>query len=262
MSAVELISQRLDPTEAEIRATGDDLVAGRLMGPRCPYASTVEVAYYFKSLPGGGLRTLVPEPSFWDPQSPFLYEAHLTTAGGAKVQKRHGLRLVQLARAGLRVNRRPFRAVGAVRNELTDAASLRASGVDTLVCPVTPATAPLWAEADVLGFFMVGLVSRSAESFALARDLKRHASCLGWIVEAADALAPEELQTRPGVEPLLGILADKADIDTPSWVQFLAGPTALANGRLPWLCIDETGETAAEAAFGVVRGSVAFDLAR
>jgi len=81
---------------------------------------------------------------------------------------------------------------------------------------------------------------------------------LAWILEASDLLAPADLQTRPGVEPLLGLLANEADIDTPPWAQFLAGPATLASGRLPWLFIDETGESNPDAAFGAIRGPVAF----
>src|ERR1700749_4582270 len=84
---------RLTHAEAEIRflvtcaANGTDMhVRGRLMGPRCPYASTVEVAYPLKEIertggPGGEtsilLKTIIPEPSMWDPQSPMLYAGPL-----------------------------------------------------------------------------------------------------------------------------------------------------------------------------------------
>ena len=58
-------------------------VRGRLTGPRCPYTTTVEVAYPFREHSrdygeGGSprltLRAIIPEPSWWDPQTPFLYE--------------------------------------------------------------------------------------------------------------------------------------------------------------------------------------------
>src|SRR5687768_8525338 len=66
--------------EAESDAPGAE-VRGRLMGPRCLYASTVEVAYPLRPFPRHpeGLppltrRVVIPEPSFWDAESPFLYE--------------------------------------------------------------------------------------------------------------------------------------------------------------------------------------------
>src|SRR6266404_9073945 len=85
-----VFQQRLDPAEAEIgisvypeELTAGTEVRGRLMGPRCRYASTVEVAYPLREwkrayekedVPHLWLRVIIPEPSFWDTQSPFLYE--------------------------------------------------------------------------------------------------------------------------------------------------------------------------------------------
>src|SRR5262245_52982530 len=75
---------------------------GRLMGPRCAFASTVEVAYHLRPAAeqAGGVdlraRVVIPEPSLWDPQSPFLYSGpiELWDQGGRLdvVQVRHGLR--------------------------------------------------------------------------------------------------------------------------------------------------------------------------
>src|SRR5207248_11789949 len=71
----------LDPVSAEVRIlvrpeylTPTTEVRGRLVGPSCPYASTVEVAYPLRPLrraepsdPGTiPLRVVIPEPSLWD----------------------------------------------------------------------------------------------------------------------------------------------------------------------------------------------------
>src|SRR5437868_13397226 len=78
----------LDPMAAEVwltvypeRLTPKTELRGRLMGPSCPYASTVEIAYPLSPLKlseqqvAGALRcrVAIPEPSLWDLQSPFLY---------------------------------------------------------------------------------------------------------------------------------------------------------------------------------------------
>src|SRR5438105_3893021 len=76
-----------DPAEAEVwvgvipeQITPATEVRGRLMGPRCHYASTVEVAYPLRlfvrrpeGLPGLAMRVVIPEASLWEPESPFLY---------------------------------------------------------------------------------------------------------------------------------------------------------------------------------------------
>ena len=72
----------LDPIQADIRLEFDNLpegaeVRGRLMGPRCPGVSTIEVAYHLRPLTGGDKATyqvLIPEPNFWAPEHPFRYE--------------------------------------------------------------------------------------------------------------------------------------------------------------------------------------------
>src|SRR5438093_6580949 len=80
---------RLTPTEAELAvevayspAQPTCELHGRLMGPTCVYSTTVEVAYPIRrphvsddnpqKLIG---RVVMPEPGWWDPESPFLYTA-------------------------------------------------------------------------------------------------------------------------------------------------------------------------------------------
>src|SRR5690242_18252743 len=109
---VEVRNHILNPAEAEIwitilPANSDMEVRGRLTGPRCQYATTVEVAHPLSPLPGhlarpGDLtaRAIIPEPSFWDPESPFLYEGTVEVwKGGNRCHEAalsHGLRILQL----------------------------------------------------------------------------------------------------------------------------------------------------------------------
>lgn len=57
------------PPGAELR--------GRFVGPRCALSHTIEIAYPLRPVPGrlGVFSCIVPEPSLWEPASPFLYEA-------------------------------------------------------------------------------------------------------------------------------------------------------------------------------------------
>src|SRR5919201_1885533 len=114
------------PAEAEVwitvvpeQVTPATEVRGRLMGPRCPYASTVEVAYPLRPLPrpgatGPGLvrRVLIPEASLWDPESPFLYQGPVELWQDGQrcdqVTVSHGLRTISLGPRGLRWNGRPL----------------------------------------------------------------------------------------------------------------------------------------------------------
>jgi beta-galactosidase/beta-glucuronidase len=78
---------RLTPTEAELavemrcpQPIPTTELRGRLMGPSCLYSTTVEVSHPIRSAgrhehgsPVFRGRILIPEPAWWDPDSPFLY---------------------------------------------------------------------------------------------------------------------------------------------------------------------------------------------
>jgi hypothetical protein len=70
--------RRLDPTVAELHIEFPDLpadveVRGRLMGPRCPGSSTVEVAYHLQRIAGGSYRVIIPEPVLWSRERQCVY---------------------------------------------------------------------------------------------------------------------------------------------------------------------------------------------
>src|SRR5438552_214996 len=122
---VELLDQSLTPAEAITRVvvtperlTSTTELRGRLVGPHCAFANTVEVAYPVRlqreAAERGDLvgRAIIPEPSLWDPMSPFLYRALLELWENGQCCDRatviHGLRRLQLDHSGLRVNGQPL----------------------------------------------------------------------------------------------------------------------------------------------------------
>jgi hypothetical protein len=57
-------------------------VRGRLVGPRCPGVTTVEVAYPLRPFPRHpegvpplSRRAVIPDPSLWEPRQSYLYRA-------------------------------------------------------------------------------------------------------------------------------------------------------------------------------------------
>ncbi len=80
---------RLSAAEAEVwllieaeQVTSTTEVRGRLVGPRCLGVSTIEVAYPLRpfpqppqDLPALSRRVVIPEPSLWETQHPFVYRA-------------------------------------------------------------------------------------------------------------------------------------------------------------------------------------------
>lgn len=152
----------LDPVRAEIQIDwhglepGDEL-RGKLAGPACRFASTIEIAYPVVATKNG-YRVLIPEPSAWEPSSPFLYSGKIERhRAGQKLEEArvvHGLLHLARTPAGLRLNGKPFE-VREVAPPATDEAtllSLREQGFNTLL--ISSEEAVLWDRAARLGFFL------------------------------------------------------------------------------------------------------------
>src|SRR5438094_6704067 len=81
--------RRLSPAEAEVwvlveatEITPATDVRGRMIGPRCPGVTTIEVAYPLRPFPRPpegvpplSRRVVIPEPSLWEPNQPYVYRA-------------------------------------------------------------------------------------------------------------------------------------------------------------------------------------------
>jgi hypothetical protein len=254
---VEVHDRSLAPAQAEVwvrvvpeRGDGGTELRGRLTGPRCAYAATVEVAYPLLPLPpgaraeGDGLtrRAVIPEASLWEPQSPFLYSGPVELwQDGARcdhVVVRHGLRALTLGTRGLRLNGKPLTLRGReVGHRLDDAQSqdLRRGGCNLLVADVGAAS--LWEMADRIGFLMLGRVSEgSEEALRQVATLAEHPCCLGWLVRpGADFL------DRLPAGGLVGLETQGALVGSlPEGVDFVRGSAADAAFGRPLLLDDAT----------------------
>jgi hypothetical protein len=258
IKTIRVMDGRLDPTEAYLwicvspeRLTSVTQVRGRLVGPRCPYASTVEVAYPLREQsreyestgsPHLSLRVVIPEASFWDPESPFLYQGPVELWQGnqlcEQVQVSHGLRALGLGPQGLRCNGRPLLLRGVARGTWSEAEarSLHQAGCNTLLAPAG-ADPALWDVGDRFGFLVLMRVANQAALKAeahRAEAFRKHACCLGWVV-TADVLAEElarlvagTLPDTAGRAPLLGVeLQQPPPGPLPEKVSFIVCPEAL-----------------------------------
>jgi hypothetical protein len=204
---VELIDQALTPAGAEVwvtvhvaAVTPATEVRGRLMGPTCRYSSTVEVAYPLRPLarrqtapdslgPSVTMRVVIPEPSFWDPVSPFLYHGpvELWQDGdrAEQVAIRHGLCLDTLGPHGLRWNGKPLQLRGKDVQSCTEEEmlTLRSAGYNLLIAPISIATGPLWESADRIGFLMLGRMAALDKPAAVV--LAAHPCSLGFLIDSA-----------------------------------------------------------------------------
>jgi hypothetical protein len=177
------------------RLTWKTEVRGRLTGPRCYYSSTVEVAYPLREQSRDfGLRTdpspnihiharvIIPEPSFWDPVSPFLYDGVIELWEDdqlcQQLRVQRGLRTISLGHQGLRCNG----ALLALRGIILAAATeeellrLRQAGYNLLLAPFS--ATGLLELADKLGFLVLSRIT-NPDDWRHLEDRVSHPSCLG-----------------------------------------------------------------------------------
>src|SRR5262249_43127631 len=140
-------------------------LVGRFNGPICAYASTVEVAYPLRRLPQPvpdlplARRVIIPEPSQWDPVSPFLYHSTIELWQDGDMHQRlqswHGLRTVALRPDGLRWNgkRLKLRVARGPEIEADHLSALRADGFNALIADWPDR--PLLAAAEHVGFLLL-----------------------------------------------------------------------------------------------------------
>lgn len=159
---------RVDPIRAEVRLRlhavepGVEL-RGRLLGPRCRFTSTIEIAYPFRPAgPPGEYAANVPEPSLWEPARPFLYEGPIERLGpsGRSEEGRLMLcfRTLKLGPKGLTLNGKSIAIRGKELSAVPDEAELlelRQQGVNALLGDVDVQMGSISDLADRLGFLVI-----------------------------------------------------------------------------------------------------------
>lgn len=236
---------RLDPAEAEVWITvlpkiltSTTQVRGRLMGPRCPFATTVEVAYPLREhsrtyesegTPKITLRVIIPEANFWEPATPFLYEGPLELWQSSQrcevVEIRHGIRSLQFGRRGLRLNGRQLYIRGVRREALAeaDALSLHQAGVNAILIRVGPNAGRCCEIGDRYGLLMLGQITCRAD-LEYCSALNGHPSLLGWVVSSdffQDLLFRDVGAAMLAGNHTLGMECRLAPTEIPSEVSFL-----------------------------------------
>jgi hypothetical protein len=253
-------SENLTPAAAVIgvtvvpqRSDAGTEVRGRLMGPRCVYAATVEVGYPLKPLTH---RVVIPEPSFWEPESPFLYEGIVELwQDGVRCDQRTircGLRTLSLGARGLRLNGRllPLRGCQPERHPI-EVRHLRSQGYNLVVAEPEEA---LCDEADRFGLFVLAR-GVSAQDATEVRRVGAHPCFLGWLL-SEEAARHGPLPT----EGLVGIDLDQPlDAPLPTAARFLVVPNAsaaVASLGLPLLVRGEPADSSMSQAIGSITAAL------
>jgi hypothetical protein len=292
--SLELIDRSLEPASAEVwvhvepEQAADGLeLRGRMMGPRCRYSSTVEVAYPLRPLPrppqgepGLLARVVIPEASLWDPESPFYYEGPVELwQDGRRCDRRvvrHGLRQVRLGPHGLRWNGQPLTLRGRAEVELREdeAEELRRQGCNLLMVPEADAPAGFVDMGDEFGFLILGWIGAADHEAGHWREQLRvleglsdrylagpeeHPSFLGWIIDLPALRLPiiQRLLARGG-PARIGVRLEKLpDAPLPAGLHFavVAGEEAASYAGLGLPLLALWGDAGA-AGGAVVLGTV------
>lgn len=211
---IDVVNRRLSPVEAELvitvtleRAASATEIRGRLVGPRCLFASTVEVAYPLRERQRIDeaqqviLGASIPEPSLWDLESPFLYEVHVEGwENGERIEVshvHHGLRALGVSKTGFRCNGREIALRGRTCSSLSDqeARRFRENGVNVLIMPIEARSPEWWTLGDRYGLLMLGKVESPA-NMTMLENLAGHPSALG-------AVLSEQALQDAGIENLV-----------------------------------------------------------
>jgi hypothetical protein len=196
---------------------------GRLTGPRCRFAETIQIAYPLKlRLRSNGrltYQTHIAEPNLWSPTTPFLYTGNVELWQGETCLDRsavsHGILQLHLSPRGLRLNGKPLRLRAAVRSslELQAGLELRERGCNAVILQ-TLEPLPCLACADEVGLFILWEAPAAVDEAVLLRAAT-HASFAAAVVTEAAAVQ----HARRAGAPLIGWWANEHRA-TPEGVDF------------------------------------------
>jgi hypothetical protein len=253
------IATVVNPVESEIdvrfefqEEISQPQLRGRLTGPHSPYASTVEIAHPIRPLPRAERtasatvdgRIVIPEPSLWNPQAPFLYEGEIELWSSGQPLVRlgisQGLCTQRIDADGLRCNGKHILLQGVEVGHVdeTSLVAWRRLGRNTLLAPANAQAKEVCALADGYGFIALLILSNDTSWEHLAL-LAEHTCCFGWIARQdllRDELFHERVQELVNTCPrqALGMwLEQPLDACDLSKISFLYVDAQSLDHRLP-----------------------------
>jgi Glycosyl hydrolases family 2 len=250
------------PSDAELllfvvaeQITATTEVRGRVTGPHCLEASTVEIAYPLRPAPfardypelkdGLLVQATIPEASLWEPSRPFLYQVFIELWEDGQCCERtrfaYGFRTIQAGSRSLLWNGQPclLRGTSRLPGSEQELAALRQRQCNLLVAPASDSQ--WWSKASQIGFLVLGRLPSQEETWESLRAGERQASGLGWLIdqETLQRLSPEsavlkQLQTRRELAgTLIGVeLCRGPEKPLPQEIDFVVCPEGMPPGIL------------------------------
>lgn len=254
--SVDFRPTELSPTQASLSLSArlsqhveDAELRGQLRGPSCSYCNTIELAYPIR--PQGWTtthphshpvsRVLIPEPCWWDTQSPFLYYGVVELWQGNRrldilVDVPVGLRHLNTEGAHWYWNGQPLKLRGVRGTDISERTlgRLRDRLVNLMLIPLENATPYFCDLADRKGMLILVEVCQGDDCNHI-RLISRRTCCVGFVVNAdvlptatdtGDRLA--QLKEHVSLPAVLGLMTRRVLADVPQAIQFLVCSGSMA----------------------------------
>jgi hypothetical protein len=253
---VRFIDRVLNPAEAEAvvlvepeHETCDLEIRGRLVGPRCAYATTVEIAYPLRptAQPSGSSavltkRVVVPEPNLWAQDTPFVYRGLIELWDKGCLQDQvslsYGFRALQIGPRGLSINGSPVtvHCAEGIPPEETTLISLRQGGYNCLLVGAE-ADEVVWDWADRQGFLVLGRLSQTSAEPDRILSLGGHPSAAGWLIDSKDirdhaSSSPPQVLEEIRKRTVLGLETEEPSACVPTGFDFMVWPEPFATSAV------------------------------
>jgi hypothetical protein len=173
LRGIEQYKLTVSPAEADIwfrvvvdKVTQGTEVGGRIVGPRCLFAETAEVVSPLRSVRHNEgehvslvARTVIPEPSLWDPQHPILYRVVIELwQDGERCDVSGfdlGFRMIEMGSDSVFVNQKPFplRGMPYLPESREEAGAKRQAGYNLVLAE--RGQWHWWVRASPMGFLLL-----------------------------------------------------------------------------------------------------------
>lgn len=165
----------------DVSATPGMTLSGFIRGPHCLYSTTLPATIRLADAgPGETLlaRAMVPDPCYWSPELPFLYDVHVELKRNgevlASVDRVFGMRNFAVRGQFLYLNGKRWTIRGAKQAPETDLAAWHDEPL-AMYCPTPPSDA-FCDEASRVGVLLVVQAPQDPDATAELQRLARHAA--------------------------------------------------------------------------------------
>lgn len=187
----------------DVPATPGMTLNGFIRGPHCLYSTTLPASIRLTDAgPGETLlaRAMVPDPCYWSPELPFLYDVHIELKRDgqvlASVDRVFGMRNFGARGQFLYLNGKRWTVRGATYTTAPDLAAWHDAPL-SMYCPTPPGDA-LCHDASRLGVLLVVQATNGPDATAELQRLARHAA-VALLVHSSGQVDPTWQAAAPNI---------------------------------------------------------------